>query len=112
MDCNVPSGEAFCRQFLYGQQFFEREFGQRHKIFWLPDTFGYSSQLPQIIKQADLDYFFTQKVKKTFEMINLYSCRGTISTSSLTPLSIGLALMELVFSRIFPRLTHTVHKLP
>jgi alpha-mannosidase len=62
MDCNVPSGEAFCRQFLYGQQFYEREFGQRHKVFWLPDTFGYSSQLPQIIKEADLDYFFTQKV--------------------------------------------------
>jgi alpha-mannosidase len=71
MDCNVPSGEAFCRQFLYGQQFFEKEFGKRHsipifnqiEIFWLPDTFGYSSQLPQIIKQADLDYFFTQKVR-------------------------------------------------
>ncbi|KAJ9074024.1 Glycoside hydrolase, 38 vacuolar alpha mannosidase, variant 2 [Entomophthora muscae] len=62
MDCNVPSGEAFCRQFLLGQRYFESHFGKRCKVFWLPDTFGYSAQLPQIIKQADMDYFFTQKL--------------------------------------------------
>ncbi|KAI9105902.1 glycosyl hydrolases family 38 N-terminal domain-containing protein [Phlyctochytrium arcticum] len=62
MDCNVPSGEAFCRQFLYGQRYFERAFGHRCKVFWLPDTFGYSAQLPQIIKESDLEYFFTQKL--------------------------------------------------
>ncbi|GBC03648.1 hypothetical protein RclHR1_05230010 [Rhizophagus clarus] len=62
MDCNVPSGESFCRQFLYGQRFFEHNFGKRSKVFWLPDTFGYSAQLPQIIKGAGLKYFFTQKL--------------------------------------------------
>ncbi|CAG8784831.1 4953_t:CDS:10, partial [Dentiscutata erythropus] len=62
MDCNIPSGEAFCRQFLYGQRFFEKNFGHKCKVFWLPDTFGYSAQLPQIIKAADIKYFFTQKL--------------------------------------------------
>ncbi|KAF9582151.1 Glycoside hydrolase, 38 vacuolar alpha mannosidase [Lunasporangiospora selenospora] len=46
MDCNIPSGEALCRQFLYGQRFYEKHFGSRCKVFWLPDTFGYSAQFP------------------------------------------------------------------
>ena len=62
MDCNLPSGESFCRQFLYGQRYFESRFGERCSVFWLPDTFGYSSQLPQITQQAGLKYFFTQKL--------------------------------------------------
>ncbi|KAF9193219.1 Glycoside hydrolase, 38 vacuolar alpha mannosidase [Haplosporangium sp. Z 767] len=62
MDCNLPSGEALCRQFLYGQRFYEKNFGARCQIFWLPDTFGYSSQLPQIVKQSGAKYFFTQKL--------------------------------------------------
>ncbi|CAI2163478.1 3771_t:CDS:10 [Funneliformis geosporum] len=62
MDCNIPSGESFCRQFLYGQRFFEHNFGKKSKVFWLPDTFGYSAQLPQIIRGAGLKYFFTQKL--------------------------------------------------
>lgn len=45
MDCNLPSGEALCRQFLYGQRYYEKNFGARCKIFWLPDTFGYSAQV-------------------------------------------------------------------
>ncbi|KAI1319805.1 Glycoside hydrolase, 38 vacuolar alpha mannosidase [Mortierella claussenii] len=62
MDCNLPSGEALTRQFLYGQRYYEQNFGSRSKIFWLPDTFGYSAQLPQIVKQAGAEYFFTQKL--------------------------------------------------
>lgn len=62
MDCNLPSGEALCRQFLYGQRYFESRFGQKCKVFWLPDTFGYSAQLPQIVKLSGLEYFFTQKL--------------------------------------------------
>ncbi|KAF9964967.1 Glycoside hydrolase, 38 vacuolar alpha mannosidase [Mortierella alpina] len=62
MDCNMPSGEALCRQFLYGQRFYEKNFGVRCKVFWLPDTFGYSAQLPQILKEAGAQYFFTQKL--------------------------------------------------
>ncbi|KAJ1968364.1 Glycoside hydrolase, 38 vacuolar alpha mannosidase, partial [Dimargaris verticillata] len=62
MDCNMPSGEALVRQFMFGQRFFEKHFGKRCKVFWLPDTFGYSAQLPQIVRQADMRYFFTQKL--------------------------------------------------
>lgn len=50
MDCNIPSGESLVRQFLYGQKFFKEEYGEISTEFWLPDTFGYSIQLPQIIR--------------------------------------------------------------
>ncbi|CED85351.1 glycoside hydrolase family 38 protein [Phaffia rhodozyma] len=50
MDTNIPSGEALCRQFLYGQNFFKSRFGDTCDTFVLPDTFGYSSQLPQIAR--------------------------------------------------------------
>ncbi|KAI8901520.1 glycosyl hydrolases family 38 N-terminal domain-containing protein [Globomyces pollinis-pini] len=62
MDCNMPSGEGLCRQFLYGQNYFKKKFGKKSSVFWLPDTFGYAAQLPQIIKSAGLEYFFTQKL--------------------------------------------------
>ncbi|KAI8613848.1 glycosyl hydrolases family 38 N-terminal domain-containing protein [Chytriomyces sp. MP71] len=62
MDTNMPSGEALVRQFLYGQRFFEKHFGERCRVFWLPDTFGYSSQLPQIAKSAGISYFMTTKL--------------------------------------------------
>ena len=42
MDGNVPNGEAMIRQFLYGQKFFKEEFGSYAKVFFMPDTFGYS----------------------------------------------------------------------
>ena len=61
-DTNMPSGEALVRQFLYGQRFFESHFGSRCATFWLPDTFGYSSQLPQICRLAGMKNFFTQKL--------------------------------------------------
>jgi alpha-mannosidase len=61
-DTNMPSGESLVRQFIYGQRFFESNFGDRCKTFWLPDTFGYSSQLPQICRLAGMTRFFTQKL--------------------------------------------------
>ena len=61
-DTNMPSGESLVRQFLYGQRFFESNFGDRCKTFWLPDTFGYSSQLPQLCRLAGMSRFFTQKL--------------------------------------------------
>lgn len=61
-DTNMPSGESLVRQFLYGQRFFESHFGERCTTFWLPDTFGYSSQLPQICRLAGMSRFFTQKL--------------------------------------------------
>lgn len=61
-DCNIPSGEALCRQFLVGQRYFEREFGVRCKEFWNPDVFGYNGQLPQIMQLAGIKRFLTQKL--------------------------------------------------
>ena len=61
-DTNMPSGESLVRQFIYGQRFFESHFGERCRTFWLPDTFGYSSQLPQLCRLAGMSRFFTQKL--------------------------------------------------
>ena len=61
-DTNLPSGESLVRQFLYGQRYFESRFGERCKTFWLPDTFGYSSQIPQLCRLAGMNRFFTQKL--------------------------------------------------
>ena len=69
-DTNLPSGESLVRQFLYGQRYFESRFGQRCRTFWLPDTFGYSSQLPQITRLAGMSRFFTQKL--SWNNINIF----------------------------------------
>lgn len=61
-DTNVISGESLVRQLLVGKRFFKKEFGIDTKIMWLPDVFGYSAALPQIIKKADCDYFMTTKI--------------------------------------------------
>ncbi|PGH28532.1 alpha-mannosidase [[Emmonsia] crescens] len=61
-DTNMPSGESLVRQFMYGQRFFESHFGERCTTFWLPDTFGYSSQVPQLCRLAGMSRFFTQKL--------------------------------------------------
>lgn len=61
-DLNIPSGESLVRQLLYGLSFFEKEFGIKPKIEWLPDTFGYCASLPQILKLAGMDYFMTTKM--------------------------------------------------
>ncbi len=61
-DCNIPSGEALVRQFLFGQRFYRHEFGITCTEFWNPDVFGYSAALPQIILGAGARYFLTQKL--------------------------------------------------
>jgi alpha-mannosidase len=61
-DTNMPGGEALVRQFLYGQRFFEREFGVVSREGWLPDSFGFTASLPQIAVGAGLDSFLTQKM--------------------------------------------------
>ena len=61
-DTNVPSGESLVRQLLYGKKFFKEEFGIEVKNLWLPDVFGYSAVLPQLLKKSDIDYFMTIKL--------------------------------------------------
>ena len=79
MDCNIPSGESLVRQFLYGQRFFEDNFGIKCKEFWLPDTFGYCAQLPQIMKGCGVDYFMTQKLSwNLFNKFPYVSIRSSV----------------------------------
>lgn len=61
-DGNLLSGESWARQMLYGQRYFERKFGRRAQVAWLPDTFGFASNLPQLLQQGGLPYFFTTKL--------------------------------------------------
>lgn len=61
-DANMPSGEGLARQFIFGQRFFQSRFGIRCKTAWLPDSFGLTGALPQLIRLAGMDYFFTQKL--------------------------------------------------
>jgi alpha-mannosidase len=61
-DTNISSGEALVRQVLHGKRFFRREFGVDVNYLWLPDVFGYSAALPQILREAGVQYFMTQKL--------------------------------------------------
>lgn len=62
-DCNISSGESLIRQIFYGKKFFAEEFGQGDNVvLWLPDVFGYSAALPQIMKKTGLKYFMTTKL--------------------------------------------------
>ena len=61
-DTNVSGGEALVRQVLLGKRFFRDEFDVEVNYLWLPDVFGYSAALPQILKRAGVDYFLTQKI--------------------------------------------------
>lgn len=70
MDGNLPSGESMVRQFLEGQRFFKHEFGSYCKEFWLPDTFGYSAQLPQIMQGSGISRFLTQKL--SWNLVNTF----------------------------------------
>lgn len=61
-DGNLLSGESWARQMLYGQGYFEQKFGKRARVAWLPDTFGFAGNLPQLLQQGGLPYFFTTKL--------------------------------------------------
>ncbi len=61
-DCNIPSGESFVRQFLYGSQFIKKEFNKQTEYLWLPDVFGYSWALPQILQKSGIKTFMTTKI--------------------------------------------------
>ena len=61
-DCNVTGAESLARQFLLGRTFFRDHFGTDAPVLWLPDVFGYAWNLPQLIKEAGLEYFFTTKL--------------------------------------------------
>ena len=86
-DCNLSSGEALVRQFLYGTRFLEQEFGKKCEYLWLPDVFGYSWALPQILKQCEINTFMTTKISwNQFNSIpdDLFWWRGIDGSEILT----------------------------
>ena len=61
-DCNIPSAESLIRQCMYGQHYFREKFGKTVDNCWLPDVFGNSWILPQILKKSGVDYFVSNKM--------------------------------------------------
>ncbi len=61
-DCNLSSGESLVRQIIHGKRFMKEEFGADSRILWLPDVFGYSIALPQILKKTGVTTFVTSKI--------------------------------------------------
>ena len=61
-DCNLINGTSWWRQLLYGQKYFQQNFGKRVKIGWNPDSFGYNWNMPQFYLNAGIDAFITQKI--------------------------------------------------
>lgn len=65
-DTNIPCGESLIRQIMYGKRYFRDTFGVENRILWLPDVFGYTAALPQIMKGCGVDYFATAKIFWTY----------------------------------------------
>jgi len=68
-DTNLPSGESLIRQAMHGKRFFKDEFGKDNEMLWLPDVFGYSGNLPQIMKGCGLKYFASVKMFGTYDNV-------------------------------------------
>lgn len=82
-DCNLTSGESLVRQVMYGKNFFRDEFGVESRILWLPDVFGYSAALPQILKKSGVDWFLTSKISwndKNTMPYDVFSWKGVDGT--------------------------------
>jgi alpha-mannosidase len=86
-DCNLVSGESMVRQFLKGQRYTREHFGYTADTFWLPDTFGYSAAIPQIMAGFHVRYFLTTKLSwndtNTFPY-DTFRWRGLDGTTVLT----------------------------
>ncbi|MFF2483113.1 glycoside hydrolase family 38 C-terminal domain-containing protein [Paenibacillus sp. NPDC058071] len=66
-DTNIPSGESLVRQLLYGKAFLQKEFGKDSEMLWLPDVFGYSGALPQLMRKSGVNYFASVKMYQTYD---------------------------------------------
>jgi len=62
-DSNLSGGEALCRSFLLGQQYFKNHLGRMARVGWLPDNFGHISQLPQLLQLSNMDYYYFHRCK-------------------------------------------------
>ncbi|MDP4097143.1 alpha-mannosidase [Paenibacillus sp. P96] len=86
-DCNLTSGESLVRQLLYGTKFFREQYGRECEYLWLPDVFGYSWALPQILVKAGIRTFMTTKISwSQFNKMphDTFKWRGIDGTEILT----------------------------
>lgn len=86
-DCNVTSGESLVRQIIFGKNYFRQEFGVDTRVLWLPDVFGYSWAMPQILKKAGIDYFMTAKIlwlESNYFPYSTFTWKGIDGTEILT----------------------------
>lgn len=88
-DTNIPSGESLIRQCTFGKKWFKEELGVDTKLVWLPDCFGFSGQLPQIMIKCGMKYFSTQKLARALQghdkfPYNNFYWEGIDGTSILT----------------------------
>ncbi len=95
-DTNLTSGESLVRQFMHGKKFFWEEFGVDSRLLWLPDVFGYTGALPQIMKKCGIDYFMTTKLawnqfnKVPYDTMRWRGIDGTeVLTHLVTTLDVG-----------------------
>jgi len=89
-DCNIPSGESFIRQFLVGQKATRAMFGYTSDVLWMPDVFGYSGALPQILRGCEIEFFCTTKLSwsdTTRFPYDMFIWKGIDGTSVLTHLN-------------------------
>ena len=95
-DCNMPEGESFVRQRLYGQRYFLEHFGHISEIAWLLDSFGYNWNLPQIVVKSGAKYMWTSKITwndTTIFPFHLFWWQAPDGTKILThicPISAGI----------------------
>jgi len=71
-DTNLPSEESLAHQELYGQKYWKERFGRYARICWLPDSFGYTASLPQILRLSGQDYFLTEKLSMSAHTVFPY----------------------------------------
>ena len=88
-DTNLPSGESLIRQILYGRRFYREELGVDSQVVWLPDCFGFSAALPQIMRGCGIKYFATQKIIRNYNggeqfPYNIFLWEGIDGTQILT----------------------------
>jgi alpha-mannosidase len=86
-DCNIISGESMVRQIMHGKNFFMEEFGEEVRNLWLPDVFGYSAAMPQMLQKSGINFFMTQKISwNQFNAFpfHLFNWRGVDGTSIMT----------------------------
>ena len=102
-DTNLICGESLARQFYYGQNFFNNEFGKIARIGWLPDTFGFSAQLPQLMIKSGIEVFATHKMMwndTTIFPMHVFNWKGLDGSSLPTEIIVAGYNTRMIFAEV------------